>query len=51
MIVESDQTEHLIFISRYYAGFLQFHWVPAISLGASRQEREAAMAPAEVASR
>ena len=51
MIVECDGIEPLQFISRYYTGFLQFHWVPAMSLGATQREREAAMAPAGVAAR
>ncbi len=41
MLVESDSTEALAFISQYYTGYLQFQWVPARAVGASSTEREA----------
>lgn len=40
-IVETNDPRDLQFISQYYGGYLQFHWVPATVVGANRQEREA----------
>ena len=44
IVVETNNGEDLFFISQYYAGYLQFVWHPARSLGTTRQEREAAVA-------
>lgn len=50
MVVETNDIAHLNFITSYYGGFLQFQWVPAISVGADKNQREqwrqAAEAPA-----
>lgn len=40
MILETSDTAHLGFISNYYAGFLQFQWFPATSVGANKNQRE-----------
>ena len=40
-IVETEDARDLGFITQYYAGYLLFHWVPAIRVGATRDEREA----------
>jgi len=44
MIVETTDTADLQFISQHYAGYLIFHFVPAISVGTTRAERDATMA-------
>jgi hypothetical protein len=41
LIVETEDARDLGFITQYYAGYLLFHWVPAIRVGATRDEREA----------
>ena len=46
LIVDTSNGDDLLFISQYYVGYLQFQWHPARSVGATRQEREAAMAAA-----
>ena len=52
MIIETSDTAHLGFISNYYAGYLQFQWFPATSVGANKNQREewrqAAAAPPAV---
>ncbi len=40
MIVETDNLDHLAFISNYYSGFLDFQWTPARSIGANKDQRE-----------
>lgn len=40
MIVETNDTSHLQFISTYYQGFLAFNWHPAVSVGANKDQRE-----------
>lgn len=40
MIVETEDDAHLAFISNYYQGWLQFTWVPGVSVGGSRATRE-----------
>jgi len=40
MIVETDNLEHLAFISNYYSGFLDFQWTPARSVGSNKDQRE-----------
>ena len=40
MIVETSDDAHLSFINNYYAGWLEFLWVPAAKIGATRAERE-----------
>jgi hypothetical protein len=51
VIVDTGNGDDLLFISQYYTGYLQFLWHPARSVGATRQEREAAMAAASVPAR
>ena len=46
MIVETERTDDLFFIGQYYAGYLEFRWAPARSVGTTAQEREAAQATA-----
>jgi hypothetical protein len=41
MLVETDHPADLDFISQYYAGALQFDWVPVTPVGTTRPEREA----------
>ena len=36
MVVETDDTAHLAFISNHYTGMLNYVWVPAISVGTTR---------------
>ena len=40
MIVETESTSALGFISQYYAGYLAFEWTPANRVGGTREERE-----------
>jgi hypothetical protein len=40
MIVETESTSDLAFISRYYTGYLAFEWTPANHVGGTREERE-----------
>jgi hypothetical protein len=40
MIVDAAETSDLTFISQYYSGYLQFQWMPASVVGASRAQRE-----------
>lgn len=40
MIVESDNLDHLRFISNYYTGFLDFQWTPATAVGSNKDQRE-----------
>ncbi len=40
MIVETSDDAHLSFINSYYSGWLEFLWVPAAKIGATRAERE-----------
>jgi hypothetical protein len=40
MIVETESTSDLAFISQYYTGYLAFEWTPANRVGGTRQERE-----------
>lgn len=40
MIVDAAETSELTFVSQYYAGYLEFHWMPATVVGASRAQRE-----------
>ena len=49
LIVDTSNGDDLLLISQHYSGYLQFQWHPARSVGASRQEREAAMAQAAAA--
>ena len=44
LIVETSNGDDVLFISQYYTGYLQFQWHPARAIGATRQERAAAMA-------
>jgi hypothetical protein len=46
LIVDTSNGDDLLFISQYYSGYLQFQWHPARSVGATREEREAATAAA-----
>ena len=39
MILETDSVSDLGFITQYYEGYLLFHWLPAVRIGASRDER------------
>ena len=40
-IVETDNVADLQFISQHYAGYLIYHWIPAVRVGVSALEREA----------
>lgn len=42
LVVETDSTTDLTFITQHYAGYLMFQWVPATVIGTTRAEREAA---------
>ena len=44
VVVEAADTSDLQFIERYYAGYLQVRWAPTSSIGATREERERALA-------
>lgn len=37
MVIETDDTAHLQFISNHYTGMLNYVWVPAISVGTTRE--------------
>lgn len=40
IIVETGDPDHLQFITNYYAGFLDFQWMPARSVGSNKDQRE-----------
>jgi hypothetical protein len=42
LVVETETTADLSFITQHYSGYLMFQWVPATVIGATRAEREAA---------
>jgi hypothetical protein len=46
LVVETDATRDLTFISQYYNGYLMFQWTPATNVGTTRAEREATQAAA-----
>lgn len=54
-VVETDDPQELQFVNQWYAGFLDFEWVPAVALGTSTEgigeDMERVEATREAASR
>lgn len=42
LVVETDSTADLSYITQHYSGYLNFQWAPATNVGTTRAEREAA---------